>query len=245
MLGLHLKTIFSFSVYLRLAFATRWQILRFAVYIFLLNVAVFTFYAGKLTRQTLPEFIKNFPEVTFTQGVLSAPQDPVSVRLPRTDFSIVFDNTHMPPSQEDLINRRILAFVHKDRVYSPGAAGLQSKQLPQEMNFTASQEFLNKNADALQSLAQTMAFAAAVFFIPVLMLASFCAALCVGLFWRAVQRKRAPLKTLFKWAAFLWGPSSALWMINLFWPVPLFSLAAMILFTIYLQQIFNLYPQEN
>lgn len=246
MLGLHLKTLFSFSFYHRLAQASCWQMLWFAVYIFLLSVTVFTFYAGNYTEKQLPLLLKNFPEVTFTKGVLTAPEGPVSVRVPETDFSIVFDNKNpVPASSQELAERQIVMLVRENYVYMPGAAGLQARKLPEQMDFTTSQTFLSAQVPALKSMITAMAFCGALFLFPLMMLAAFGAAVCIGLFWRAAMRMAVPVKTLCKWAVFLLGPASALWLINLFWPVPLFALAELVLLTIYLQQIFNTYPREN
>ena len=48
-----------------------------------------------------------------------------------------------------------------------------------------------------------------------------------------------------KWAVFLMGPLSALWLVHLFVGVPLFTLAVIIVCIIYMQQIFNTLPEAK
>lgn len=241
-----MQTIFSFAFYHRLAKATKGAMFWFAVYILLLCVVVFNLYVNRYVDKRLPLLLKNFPEVTFTKGVLTAPDTPVSVKVPQTDFQLVFDNAaQFPPTREEFLHKRILMFVHQDKVYMPAAAGVQSQRLPEQLNFTTSQEFLDKNESSLKNIIGAVAFMSSFLMIPAMMLFAFCLAGSVGLFWRAVLRKNVPVKTVLKWAVFMWGPVSALWMINLFVPIPLFSLAVFIVCIIYMQQILNTYPEEN
>ena len=64
MIFAHLKTIFSFRVYHQLARATKWQMLGFGLYLFLLSLLVFHFFTGAYIRENLPVFLKNFPQAT-------------------------------------------------------------------------------------------------------------------------------------------------------------------------------------
>jgi hypothetical protein len=164
MLLAHLKTIFSFRFYHRLAFATRGQLFGFGAYLFLLSVIVFHFFAGAYIRENLPVLLKNFPQVTFEKGVLTEPKTPVSVSVPQSDFKIVFDaSLTTPPTLKEMTDSRTLMLVTGDKLYMPGSGGVQSRTLPQTLTFTASQENLEKEKDTLAGALAAVGFLTSLF----------------------------------------------------------------------------------
>ena len=80
MLFIHFKTLFSFKFYHRLAQLSAKQAAGFVGYLFIVSVIVGFFFTGSIVKKNLPAFLKNFPQVTFEKGVLTAPQTPVSAR---------------------------------------------------------------------------------------------------------------------------------------------------------------------
>ncbi len=246
MLGLHWRTIFSFSVYHRLAHATKWQAAWFTVYLFLLCLFALTLFTGRYVREQMPLIIKNFPALMFEKGRLPAPQTPVSFEIPQTGFSVLFDAAlQTPPAKDEFIRRNLAAVVGPDAVYMPTAAGVQKQPLPEQFSFSTTQEFLNKHRDALDGAVSAMAFMASFVIIPLMFVFFFCSALTAGMFFRMLRRTDVPLGVLARWAVFLMGPLTALWIINLFAGVPLFTLAVFFLCVIYTQQIFNTFPEAD
>ncbi|MCI5820953.1 MAG: DUF1189 domain-containing protein [Elusimicrobia bacterium] len=246
MIFAHLKTIFSFRVYHQLARATKWQMLGFGLYLFLLSLLVFHFFTGAYIRENLPVFLKNFPQVTFEKGVLTSPQKPVFATIPQSDFKLVFDATlKTPPSASELIQQNTLVLVTGDTLYMPTAGGVQARELPQNFTFTTSPENLAKEKDTLAGALAFVAFFSALFFLPLLMAFGFCLAAAAGLFFKLLSRRAVPNRIIFKWAFFMLGPLCALWYARLWVNIPLFSLAQVILCLIYMQQIFNTLPEEK
>lgn len=244
MLGLHWNTIFSFSFYHRLTKTTKWQAVWFVVYLFLLCMLVFNLFVSGYVSRQLPLMLKNFPEVTFDKGRLSAPQEPVSFAIPQSGFSILFDaSLQAPPAKEVFINKNLAAIVGPDGVYMPTVAGVQKQNLPENFSFSTTQEFLQKNQAALAGTINAIAFMAAFIVIPMMFFFFFCAAMTAGLFFRMVRREEVPLGAIARWAIYLMGPLSVLWFINLFIGVPLFTLAVLVVCIIYMQQIFNTLPE--
>ena len=90
MLGLHWRTIFSFSVYHRLAFATKWQAAWFVVYLFLICLVGLNLFVGRYLDAQMPLMIKNFPLVAFENGRLVQPAAPTLFEIPASGFSILF-----------------------------------------------------------------------------------------------------------------------------------------------------------
>lgn len=246
MLWLHFKTIFSFSFYKRLLFASRKQMIAFGVYLFLLSVLVFHFAADHHIEKNLPILLKNFPQVTFEKGVLTAPQEPLSVTIPQTDFRIVFDAARqVPPTQSEMAEKGILMLVTGNQMYMPTSAGVQAQPIPAEATFTTTQEFLAKQQDTLEFSLSAISFMASLMIIPFVLLFGFCVASAVGLFFKLLGGLFIPRAAIFKWAFFILGPFCALWYVRLWFYIPLFTLAQVILCIIYVQQIFNTLTEEK
>lgn len=246
MVWIHLKTLFSFHFYHRLILTTRWQVVGFVVYLWLLSVLVFYGFANGLVKKNLSVFLKNFPEVTFEKGVLTAPKDTVFVPLPGSDFKIAFDATRQtPPSSEELIRENILALVSSNTVYMPGSGHAQQRTLPPTLTVTTTQEFLNTHADFLVASLTATILMAACFLIPFVMLFDFFLALSVITFFSLWTRRLLPRHITLRWAVFLQGPLAILWYARLWYDIPLFMWAQVFLCIIYVQQIFNLIPENN
>ena len=131
MLYIHLKSLLSFGFYRRLIFATRRQMVLYAFYLFFLSCVVAYFAAGSYVNRTIPLLLKNFPQVTFEKGVLTAPEQAVSAQIPNTDFKITFDaSAQHPPSREDFVRTNTLFWVNKNTVYIPSADGVQTQPVP-------------------------------------------------------------------------------------------------------------------
>lgn len=246
MLLAHLKTIFSFRFYHRLAFATRGQLFGFGAYLFLLSVIVFHFFAEAYIRENLPVLLKNFPQVTFEKGVLTEPKTPVSVSVPQSDFKIVFDaSLTTPPTLKEMTDSRTLMLVTGDKLYMPGSGGVQSRTLPQTLTFTASQENLEKEKNTLAGALAAVGFLTSLFAVPLVMFFGFCIAGAAGLFFKLLTRSSVPRAVVLKWAFFMLGPLAALWYVRMWINIPLFTFAQVILCLIYMQQIFNTLPEEK
>ncbi len=246
MLWAHLQTIFSFRAYHRLALATRLQCLGFAAYLCLLSLLVFYGFSSGYIRRNLPVFLKNFPQVTFEKGTLTSPAQPVYAYLPGGPFKIEFDTTRKtPPTNQELIEKNILASVTGSTVYMPGSTTLQTRLLPPTLSATTSQEFLAKNQPFLAGILGVAAFMAALFLIPLALLFDFFMAATVGFVFNLINRRRVPRVIVLRWALFLLGPLTLLWFVRLWYTIALFTLAQIILCIIYMQQIFNLLPEEK
>lgn len=246
MIGAHLQTIFSFRAYHRLALATRLQCIGFVVYLCILSLLVFYAFSSSYIRRNLPLFLKNFPQVTFEKGVLQAPQQAVFAGLPDSPFKIAFDAPRKtPPSNQELVEKHILALVAGNTVYMPGSTGVQSRTLPPTLSVTTTQDFLNTHRELIAGGLGLTALAASLFLIPMTLFFSFCTAAVVGISFNFMTNRHVPYPILLRWALFLLGPLSMLWYIKLWHPIPLFTLAQFILCIIYIQQIFNLLPEKN
>jgi len=245
MLFIHLKTLFSFRFYHRLAQLSIPYVVGFVAYLFLLNVIVLFFFTGSFLKTNLPVFLKNFPQVTFENGVLTAPQEAVSAPIPNTDFKIVFDAAAtQAPAVEELLKNNILAWVHKNQLYIPSSTGLQIQELPNNLNFTSDQQTIEKYK---KSLSISLRFA--LFFVSLLLLALFllfdyCLALGVLFFFNVWRGFPLSQSALLKLAVFLLGPLTVLFFVHLWITVPLFAMAQLILSIIYVQQIFNTLPEK-
>ena len=109
MIWVHLRTIFSFRAYHRLLLTSRLQRVGFALYLVLLSFLVFQGAVHSYIRKNLPVFLKNFPQVTFEQGQLTAPNHPVYAPLPQSDLKIAFDATRpTPPTQDELVQNKMV-----------------------------------------------------------------------------------------------------------------------------------------
>lgn len=246
MLWVHLQTVFSFRAYHHLAKANRWQVAGFVLYLGMLSLLVFYWFSGGVIRKELPVFLKNFPQVTFDKGVLTAPQQLIYADLPTGDLKLAFDASRTtPPTLNELVSQNILVFVSARSFYMAGANGVQSRALPNTLSFTTTQEFLAKHQPLLAGYLTTGASFAALFLVPLVFVFDFCLALLVCVFFRLFTARRVPHRTLTLWAIFLQGPLAVLWYVRLWYDIPLFLLAQLILCIIYVQQIFNLIPEEK
>ncbi len=249
MLFIHFKTLFSFAFYKRLAQLSGRQTIGFVAYLFFVAVLVCFFFTGSVISKNLPVFLKNFPQVTFEKGVLTAPDKPVSAPIPGTDFKIVFDAAaQMPPTAQELLQQNTLAWIHQNQLYIPSTTGLQQQTIPDTVTFTSTPETLEKYKSSLSASLRLTLFILSLFFIALTLLMDFILALGVALFFNLWRQAHLPRITLVKLAAFLLGPLTVLWLVRLWINIPLFGLAQFILCVIYLQQIFNVYqgePHEN
>lgn len=246
MIWVHLQTIFSFRSYHLLAFATRKHRALFAVYLFLLSLLVFYFFSGSFIHRNLPVFLKNFPQITFEKGVLTSPSKPVVIPIPQSPFQLVFEaGRKMPPTLNELTESQTLVWISGNTLYMPGANGLQAQPLPPTLNFTTTPEFLKKNQPVLAASLRFFSFIMGILFIPFIFLFDFCIAASVGLFFNLLRARRVSRNRILTWAFFLLGPLSALWFVRLWVTIPLFTLAQIFLCIIYMQQIFNTFPEEN
>ena len=246
MIRTHLQTIFSFRAYHRFACATRLQCVGFVVYLCLLSLLVFYTFSSGYIRHNLPVFLKNFPQVTFENGTLTAPRQPVSAPLPGSPFKIEFDATRQTiPTNRELVEKKLLALVMGNTVYMPGSAGLQTRTLPPTLSAVTSQDFLHTHRSLIAGMLAVAALLASFFLIPLTLLFDGCLAAAVGFLFSFIRRQPIPRPMLLRWVIFLQGPLSLLWYIRLWYPIPLFTLAQIILCIIYMQQIFNLLPEEK
>lgn len=244
MLWIHFQTIFSFRAYHKLVFAARWQLIGFAVYLWMLSLLVFYGYASGFVRTNLPIFLKNFPQVTFDKGVLTAPDKTVYAYLPESNLKIAFDAPRQtPPTLQELTGQNISMLINKNTLYMPGANSVQTHTLPPTLSATTTQEFLAKHRPLLAASLTATALFAALFLIPVIFACNMCLAAGVGFLFRALTFKFVPGGVIWRWALFLQGPLAVLWYVRLWYDIPLFMLAQLILCIIYIQQIFNLIPE--
>ncbi len=240
MLFIHFKTLFSFSFYRRLVQLTTRQTVGFVCYLCALAVIICFFVTGSVIHKNLPIFLKNFPQVTFEKGVLTAPDKAVSAPIPGTDFKLVFDaSAQTPPSAQELLQQNTLAWVHKNQLYIPSANGLQQQTLPDTLSFTSTPQTVEKYKTTLSASLRLSILLVSLFFIPFMMLGCYCLSLGLALFFNLWRRTHLPRGVLFKLAAFLLGPLTTLWLVRLWVEIPLFGLAQFIVCIIYVQQIFN------
>ena len=244
MLFIHFKTLFSFRFYLRLAQLRSWPVIGFVVYLFLLGILIVFFFTGSVIKKNLPVFLKNFPQVTFENGVLTQPQQPVYAPIPNTDFKIVFDaGANSLPTTKELLDTNTLAWVHGSQLYVPSASGLQIQELPQNLNFTSDQQTIEKYKKSLSLSLRMTIFITSWFFMGLFLLFDYCMALGVLALFNLYKRAYLPKTILFKLAAFLLGPLVTLFLIHLWITIPLFTFAQLIVSIIYTQQIFNALPE--
>ena len=246
MLFIHLKTLFSFKFYPRLAQLGVRQTLAFVLYLYILSVLVLFFFTGATLKHTLPTFLKNFPQITFEKGVLTAPHKAVEASVPGTDFKIVFDaDAKVPPSNEELIKHNTLAWVHGNQVYIPSASGLQQQTLPNTLSFTSDQQTIEKYQSTLSFSLRVALLLTSLFMMACLLLFNYCLTLGVMLFFNLAKGRVFPRAALAKMAAFLLSPLVTLFLLRLWINIPLFALAQTILCIIYVQQIFNALPENH
>ena len=190
MLFIHVKTLFSFRFYHRLAQLRIPYVAGFAIYLFLLNIIVLFFFTGSFLKTNLPVFLKNFPQVTFENGILTQPQQAVSAPVPNTDFKIVFDATaDKAPSAEELLQSNTLAWVHKNQLYIPSASGLQIQDLPKNLNFTSDQQTIEKYRKSLFTSLRLAIFLVSLLLVVLFLLFDYCLALGVLFFFNIWKRR--------------------------------------------------------
>ncbi len=244
MLWIHLRTLFSFRVYHRLIQTNRWHLVGFLIYLGLVSLLMFYWVSGKVIKRNVPLFLKNFPQVTFEKGVLTAPTTPVYAFLPQGELKIGFDTTRQtPPTLEELTQNKLLILVTKDSIYTPDGSSVQTFKIPATLTATTSQDFLAQHKARFTQTLRFFAFIMSLFFIPLILVFDFCLALTVCFFFNIWTRRFLPQRILARWAVFLLGPLSILWYVRLWCNIPLFMLAQLILCIIYVQQIFNLIPE--
>lgn len=246
MLAIFIQTVFSFRSYHRLARLSAWKTAFYGAYLLLVGVLVFNIYFGVQLHKRLPAFLRSFPAVTFVNGRLSAPDKPVTVAVPGTEFSVLFDaGAKNPPSKQEFLNKKLMAFVSGGQIYMPSVAGVQSQPLPEKLNADITPQFLAQHASSIRSVLQSAAFFGSFFAIALFLLFSFCLAGSVVFLWRGLTRIPVETGTAVRWAALLQGPAFALWVVHLLVGVPLFLFGLFIVFMIYTQQIFNTFAQET
>jgi len=246
MLFIHFKSLFSFKFYHRLAQLSAMHAVAFVLYLYILSLIVLFFFTGSVLKHNLPVFLKNFPQVTFEKGVLTAPDKPVYAPIPNTDFKVVFDAAaQLPPSNEELLNNNTLAWVHKNQLYIPSASGLQQQTLPDTLNFTSNPETVEKYKTTLSVSLRLALFITSLLMMAVLLACNYCLTLGVVLFFNLFKGRPLPRAVLAKLAVFLLGPLTTLFLIRLWINIPLFALAQTVLCIIYVQQIFNSLPEAT
>ena len=246
MLWVHLKTIFSFRAYHLLTATSVRHRVGFVIYLLLASFLAVYFFSGSLIRRNLPVFLKNFPQITIEKGVLTEPKTPVFAPIPNSPWRLAFDAARtQPPSVNEMVQNNTLALFSGNTVYIPGAAGMQTRELPPEANFTTTQDFLRENQPNLAAVLRLMAFTASLLFIPLIMAFDFCLATLVGCFFNSLRQRRVSYTRVMTWALFLLGPLAVLWWVKLWVRIPLFLFAQLILCIIYMQQIFNTLPEEK
>lgn len=246
MISIFFQSIFSFRAYHRLRGLGPWRTGLYVFYLLLLGVLAFNIWFAVQANAKLPVFLRAVPELTFEKGLLTGPQQAATAAIPGTDLKAVFDaGAKNPPSRQEFINQRILFFVSGNKIYTPSVAGVQSQTLPPQLHVRLTPQLLEKYTPAIKSVLQAAAFAGSFFALGLFFLFSWLLAASVVYVWSGWKRTPLPAGTVLRWAAFLQGPALALWLINLFWGVPLFMFAVFIVFMMYAQQIFNVMPEEK
>ena len=246
MLWVHIKTILSFRAYHQLAATPLRYRIGFVIYLLLASFLAVYFFSGSLIRRNLPVFLKNFPQITIEKGVLTEPKTPVFAPIPNSSFRLAFDASRtQPPSVNEMVQNNTLMLVSANTLYIPGAAGMQTRELPPEVSVTTSQDFLRENQPDIAAVLRLMAFTASLLLIPLILAFDFCLATLVGCFFNSLRARRVSYTRVMTWALFLLGPLAVLWWVKLWVHIPLFMFAQVILCIIYMQQIFNTLPEGN
>lgn len=246
MISLYFQSIFSFASYHRLRTLGRWKTALFAFYLLLLGTLVFNLWFAVQLHDKLPVLINQFPSLTFDKGTLTAPDKPVTVKIPGTDFIAVFDaQAPNPPSRDEFLQKHIMAFVSGNKIYMISGSGLQSQVLPKQFSAQVGPQWLKKYESTIRNIFQTAAFFGSFLALGLYLLFSFCLAGSLIYLWAGFKRILLPAPVIVRWAVLLQGPSLTLWIVNLLWGVPLFLFGLFILFMIYIQQIFNFFPREQ
>jgi len=247
MLWIHLKTLFSFQFYHQLILAKKRLFVFFAIYLWLVSILMVYFAAGSFFQKNLPVIFKNFPQVTFQNGVLTDPKEPVEITLPDSNIKLIFDASEnaVPPKTDAQIP---LVWINRNNLYLFSGGRSQVQTLPADMTFTTDPATLEKYQDDVLFSLKLAVFIVSLPLVPFILFLSFCLALSVGLTFKLIRLSTVPLSVVARWAFFMLGPLSVLWYVRMWFFIPLFSLAQLILCIIYMQQIFNLIvekPYEN
>lgn len=244
MLVIWFKTIFSFSIYPLLRRVTPWRTAFFALYLWLMGVLVFNLYFAWQVHDKLPVFIRNFPTLNFEKGHLVSEEKAV-IHIPSTDYAILLDSTRQsPPTAQEFADKHWLAFINDNQLYMLSVAGVSSQPIPAQVDGIIDAAWLQEHSSSIRGVLQTMIFMGSFFFLALFFFLSWLMAGSVILFWMGFNRHPMPLGIMTRWAIFLQGPALVLWIVNLLSGVPLFVLALFILFNIYVQQIFNILPDD-
>ena len=239
-------SIFNFHAYHRLALLTGGKTALFGIWITLVSVLCFYFYASLQISAKLPTFLNSFPALSFAQGELKSPAQITKLSVPETPYSIVFDaQKQQAPAQNYFLENQVMALVGQKQIFIPSVTGVQSQPIPAKWDGEITPQSLLKMQDSIATALRTTFLFGGAFVLMMFFFGSFCMAAAVLFFWKAIPRQSVPKAILLRWAVFLQGPSLALWLINLFFGVPLFLFAVFILFMMYSQQIFNTIPEEK
>lgn len=243
MLFLWWQSVFGFRTYHTLKNAKGWQAVLFGVYLLLMGTLVFNVYFGFQLSKQLPGFLASVPEIRLEQGKLTQPARAVTVPVAQTGFDIVLDaQATQPPSYQQFLDKKIMAFVSAGHIYMPSVSGVQSQPIPSQWTLHLTPQLLKEKTSLIGRVIQSLAFFGSVLALGLFLGFSLILAGAVLLLWNGLSQRHLPAAVLWRWAVFLQGPALALWMVNLFFGVPLFIFGLFILFNIYSQQIFNTLP---
>ena len=135
-----------------------------------------------------------------------------------------------------------MAFVSAGHIYMPSVSGVQGQPIPSQWTLHLTPQLLKEKTSLIGRVIQSLAFFGSVLALGLFLGFSLILAGAVLLLWNGLSRRHLPAAVLWRWAVFLQGPALALWMVSLFFGVPLFIFGLFILFNIYSQQIFNTLP---
>ena len=248
MIAIWFHTIFGFQFYHRLRAAGKWLTLFFALFLWLVGLVLTNLYFSFQIRQKLPLFLQKLPALTFEQGHLVEPKDKTRLSIPGTDYRLILDAAAAPetiPSPQDFVQKKLVAFVTRDMIYTPGVTGINAQPIPSQFHGTFNQAWFGKHMSDIRNVLQSIVLIGSVFAVAFFGICSVLLAGAVLYFWRGMLRAAVPTRLLWKWAVFLQGPALILWIIQLIWGIPLFVFGLFILFNIYIQQIFNTLPDSR
>lgn len=246
MLAIWFHTVFGFTSYHHLRTLGPWRTALFALYLLLVGVLVFTLYFAWQIHRQLPTFIDKLPALTFEQGHLIGPQEKTTVSIPKTPYVLIFDaSAKNPPTAQEFVDQKILAFISGNQLYMPSVAGVNAQTLPEKLSGDLTPQTIHTYEPTIRGFLQSAAFFGAFFIMGIFLLFSTLLAAAIIFFWRGIKQASISRGTLWRWAIFLQGPALILWLVQLFYGVPLFTFALFILFNIYVQQIFNTLPYSR
>ena len=243
MLYIWFSTVFGFRSYHRLRTLGPWRTAFFLLYLLLVGVLVFNLYFAFQLHKQLPVFMEQLAPLTFEKGRLTGPEQALTVSVPKTPYVLIFDTyATTPPTPQEFLDKKIMAFVAQDQFYMPSITGISAQPLPHQLNGSVDAAILQKYLPIIRNFLQSMAFLGAFFVLGFFLVFSILLAAAVLFFWSALKRTTLSRGVLARWAVFLQGPALVLWLVQLFCGVPLFTFALFILFNIYVQQVFNTLP---